>query len=362
VRWRRSPRGLPHVPRQLPLDPYPLASRRVEKSYRVLARRPTDPEAHTEPAPAALQDEPPAAQRLPRAETRMSALVSTCFFLSIAGSIAFCCCYVFLNIHTADHGFHQNIALGLALATTMFGLGAGQILLAKHLEPPVKAVQHRSEHHSAPDDEHAAEEQLIGGMTELGIAQRRVLRRTLLTALGILPLPFIFTLRDTGPRPENRLRANAWRPHDRMVDPDTGAPLKLGDLAVGSFATVMPEGRTDTSKPINAESVVVVLHLPPGSNHPLAGRQDWVVNDHIAYSKICTHAGCPLGLYEVEEHALVCPCHQSEFDVTHGGRVMYGPAGHSLPQLPIYVDAQGYFRARDTFHVALGPAFWSRTG
>lgn len=353
--------GRYHVPDDLPLPRYPLASKRVADAYESVAKRPTDPEGHTRPAPPEAQEEPPLTQLVPRSERRMSALITALFALSFAGSLAFCCAYVFINIHGHDLGLNLNRALGTTLGVTMLGLGIGTALIGKKFVPAVHSVQERSPHHSEADDEHAAEEELIGGMTEAGIAQRRVMRRTMLAALGVLPLPFIFGLRDLGPRPETRLRTNAWRRGDRLVDPDTGNPLKLGDLAINGFAVVMPEGATDATKPVNAESVVVVVRLPPGVNRPLPGRANWAASDHVAYSRICTHAGCPVGLYQHQHYNLVCPCHQSTFHVPDGCKVLFGPAGHPLPQLPIYVDADGYFRARAPFDVAVGPAYWERS-
>jgi ubiquinol-cytochrome c reductase iron-sulfur subunit len=122
----------------------------------------------------------------------------------------------------------------------------------------------------------------------------------------------------------------------------------------------MPEGATDATKPVNAESVVLLIRLPPGVNRPLPGRATWAADDNVAYSKICTHAGCPVGLFEQKTHHLLCPCHQSTFDAAHGCQVIFGPAPRPLPQLPIYTDPQGYLRARRPFDEALGPSFWER--
>jgi ubiquinol-cytochrome c reductase iron-sulfur subunit len=80
----------------------------------------------------------------------------------------------------------------------------------------------------------------------------------------------------------------------------------------------------------------------------------------MAFSKICTHAGCPLGLYEHSTHHMLCPCHQSTFDLANGGRVIFGPAARSLPQLAITVDSNGYLIAEGDFDEPVGPSFWER--
>nr|MDT0667296.1 Rieske 2Fe-2S domain-containing protein [Micromonospora sp. DSM 115978] len=129
--------------------------------------------------------------------------------------------------------------------------------------------------------------------------------------------------------------------------------VRLGDVAIGSIETVFPavpvteadgsvayEPKTDLHS--KADSTTILIRLEPGVNRPRAGREDWAVDDHVAYSKICTHAGCPVSLYEQQTHHLLCPCHQSVFDVLDGCRAIFGPASRSLPQLAIAVDDEGY--------------------
>jgi ubiquinol-cytochrome c reductase iron-sulfur subunit len=92
---------------------------------------------------------------------------------------------------------------------------------------------------------------------------------------------------------------------------------------------------------------------------PRSGQEDFGYGDYVAYSKICTHAGCPVSLYEQETSRILCPCHQSQFDVTQGAKPVFGPATRSLPQLPIRVDEEGYFVARSDFREPVGPSFWN---
>jgi ubiquinol-cytochrome c reductase iron-sulfur subunit len=349
----------PRVPEQLPLPSVPLSSDHIAASYEALARRPTDPEGHSEPAPPDIQHPPPRTHRSRRAERAAVVAVSALYWLSFAGSALFCVAYVVVDNHPRL-GQLSNLLLGTGLGVAMLALGAGLIVQNKTLMPAVKARQHRAVHHSAETDEVAAEEIFIGGVEETGL-RRRFVRRSLLAAFAVLPLPFVFALRDTGPAPASRLQKNAWRRDSLLIDADTKLPVKLGDLEIGGIATVVPEGASDTDLPVNAESIVVLIHLPPNVNQPRPGRETWAADDHIAYSKICTHAGCPVGLYEQQTHHLLCPCHQSTFDVARGCKILFGPAPRPLPQLPIYVDGDGYFRAQRAFGQALGPSFWERS-
>jgi ubiquinol-cytochrome c reductase iron-sulfur subunit len=133
----------------------------------------------------------------------------------------------------------------------------------------------------------------------------------------------------------------------------------VGDLEIGGLSTVMPEGVGIDDKDA-ATSPTILIRLRPGENHPAKGREDWAPQGYVAYNKICTHAGCPIGLYEQQTHLLFCPCHQSTFDVVNHCRVVFGPAARSLPQLPIYIDSEGHFRAVSDFIDPVGPSFWER--
>jgi ubiquinol-cytochrome c reductase iron-sulfur subunit len=147
-----------------------------------------------------------------------------------------------------------------------------------------------------------------------------------------------------------------------------GIPVRLGDVAGGGLLTVFPgtlkPGSTDEYEEpdlqTKADSTVVLIRLRPGQEVKSQGEPDWVYDNHIAFSKICTHAGCPVSLYEQQTHHLLCPCHQSVFDVLDGARPIFGPAARALPQLPLGVDEEGYFIARGDFREPVGPSYWER--
>jgi ubiquinol-cytochrome c reductase iron-sulfur subunit len=119
---------------------------------------------------------------------------------------------------------------------------------------------------------------------------------------------------------------------------------------------VFPEG-----SPGSADGQAVLIRVAPGLLHPKPGREDWSPGGLVAYSKICTHAGCPVGLYQADSHQLLCPCHQSTFDVLRHAIPQIGPAAAPLPQLPLAIDADGYVVARGDFSEPVGPSFWRRS-
>jgi ubiquinol-cytochrome c reductase iron-sulfur subunit len=313
-----------------------------------------NPVAHTR----VFSSEPTELAQVKRSER----VIGLLFLLSGAASIGFCLIWFFTSVsgHDLVHLQHMNFAMGGALAVVLGGIGAGFILWAKHLVPHVKYVQDREALYSEPEDQVAAEDVFLQGVEATGIGRRKLIKRTLGFALGLFPLPIVFSLRDLSNRPENILRHSGWYKDARLVDMDSGQPVHVGDIAIGGYMAVMPEGRTDAT--VYALAPTMLINLGPGINHPLPGRENWTAQDHIAYSRICTHLGCPVGLYETQDHYMLCPCHQSTFWVTHGAAVIFGPAARSLPQLPIYLDADGYFRARKPYPEPLGPSFWERGG
>jgi ubiquinol-cytochrome c reductase iron-sulfur subunit len=129
----------------------------------------------------------------------------------------------------------------------------------------------------------------------------------------------------------------------------------VGALEQGAVLTVFPEGNVT-----DYNSQTLLIRVDPAGLRARPGRQDWSPQGHVAYSKICTHVGCPVGLYRETTHDLLCPCHQSTFDVLDGARPVSGPATRSLPQLPLAVDEAGYLIAQRDYTEPVGPGFWDR--
>ena len=110
----------------------------------------------------------------------------------------------------------------------------------------------------------------------------------------------------------------------------------------------------------NSKAPVIVVRMEPEEIEAVEGRENWTVEGIIAYSKICTHVGCPISLYERTTHHVLCPCHQSTFDLADGANVIFGPAARPLPQLALAVDDEGYLVAQSDFDEPVGPSFWER--
>jgi ubiquinol-cytochrome c reductase iron-sulfur subunit len=169
-------------------------------------------------------------------------------------------------------------------------------------------------------------------------------------------------LRDLGPLPGNALNETSWKTGTRLVTDPGDRPIKASDLEVGGVAQVMPElapGKKRTLEDI-AKDAVLLVRLRPSEFQLNAERLSWTHQGIIAFSKICSHMGCAVALYEQTTKHLLCPCHQSTFDVTRAAKVIFGPSARPLPQLAITVDADGYLIAKQPFSEAVGPSFWER--
>jgi ubiquinol-cytochrome c reductase iron-sulfur subunit len=246
----------------------------------------------------------------------------------------------------------QPQAEGALLLVAVGGIGVGIVAWAKTFQPEGEETEARHPLRADAESRAGVEAALDRGGD---IPRRTFLGRGLGAALGALGLAAVFPAWSLGPSPRKTLFHTKWSPGARLVTED-GEPVRANDLAVGGVLTVFPEGGTEAS-----DSQVLLLRVDPNRLRPRPGREDWSPQGYIAYSKICTHAGCPVGLFETQANTLLCPCHQSTFDVGDGARPVFGPATRSLPQLPISVDADGFLRARSDFTEPVGPAFWGRS-
>jgi ubiquinol-cytochrome c reductase iron-sulfur subunit len=258
----------------------------------------------------------------------------------------------------------QNIVLGLSFGMAILLIGIGAIHWAKKLMPDVELVQERKP--IKPEDE-VQEEALDAfrvGALESGFGSRKLIRRTLLGALALFPLPFVVLLRDLGPGPKGELRKTAWEEGLHIVTDITYQKIRPEDIPVGNLISAMPENileiqEEDQSLNERGKSAILLVRMRPEDIKSQQG-QDWDYQGIVAYSKICTHVGCPIALYEQRSHHLLCPCHQSTFDLADSGEPIFGPAARRLPQLAITVDEEGYLIARQAFQEPVGPSFWER--
>jgi ubiquinol-cytochrome c reductase iron-sulfur subunit len=276
-------------------------------------------------------------------ERRISRLMVALLALSIAAGVGLLALY-------ASGG--QVQVEGALLFVLLAGIGFSLILWGKYLFPPEVVTEPRGDHPSS--EEQRLEAELAFAEGEDQITRRSLLIRMLLGAVGALGLAAVFPLRSLGPSPGRALFETAWTAGALVVD-ESGRPVRVDDLAIGGVLTVFPDGFTDRS---DSSAILVrveseLLALP-------AGRNADAPDGNVCYSKLCTHVGCPVGLYLAEYHQLQCPCHFSAFDVLTGAQPVFGPAARPLPQLLLEADDQGLLRARGDFTGPVGPGFWTR--
>jgi ubiquinol-cytochrome c reductase iron-sulfur subunit len=290
-------------------------------------------------------------------------VVAACFILSMLASIGFVAAYVGLEVHSVDATLRSNLALGLSMSVAFLAMGAGATIWVRNIMPNVEQVEERHPLAATQPERAAFAKTFKEGAEASGFTKRPLLRRTLIAASVPLAVAPLVILRDMGPLPGTSLRHTVWRRGMRMVvyGPDT--PLRAADFSIpGQMITVAPQGFTENQE-VLAKAVTIIIKFAPGELVPNTPNNpgtimNWTVDNIVAYSKICTHVGCPVALYDQTTHHILCPCHQSTFDATNGAQVLFGPAPRPLPQLPIGVDADGFLIATSDFHEPVGPAFW----
>jgi ubiquinol-cytochrome c reductase iron-sulfur subunit len=238
---------------------------------------------------------------------------------------------------------------GLFLAIALGGLCVGFVTWGEHLMPqgPFTGAREEPLHETG-------ERTAITDDIDVVLSRRRLLTGSLGAALVALFAAALFPIRSLGPKPGDALLRTPWREGLKLVTED-GRPVRVADVPVGGLVTVFPEG-----SPGSADGQAVLVRVEPELIRPMRGREDWSPEGFLAYSKICTHAGCPVGLYQAQAHELLCPCHQSSFAVLDQARPVFGPAAAPLPQLPLRIDG-AFLVARGDFSEPVGPSFWRRT-
>jgi len=292
--------------------------------------------------------------------------VSWMFLASIVGSVFAVAAYIAFPIVPGDLASVRinNLLLGLGITLGLFGVGFGAVHWSKSLMEGHDLVENRHPTRGSEETREKAVEVFSLGNKESGFTRRKLIRNTLIGALVVTPLPAVVLFRDLAPAgdPVARLKHTLWDKDVRLTrDPD-GTPIKLSDVTLGSVFHVIPEGLNDVEDRLEekAKAAVLLMRLKESDLTISPERKDWSYQGIVAYSKICTHVGCPVALYEQQTHHLLCPCHQSQFDITHEAAVIFGPAKRPLPQLPITVNAEGYLVARSDFTEPVGPSFWER--
>jgi len=301
---------------------------------------------HPEP-PERDQIDP--SERTVPSNARAEKLVALLLFVAAALAFGFTAVYVIAS--------SNNQLLGLTLGGALAVLAAACIVAGKFVVPQETHVEDRG---SLLVEEQAEE---VATMIEEG--GEGISRRKLIAGAGGLAGVAVVTAAATpvaslGPKLSG-IHDTPWHEGVRLLD-DAGRPYTASEIQVGTFYTALPEG----GDPEHFGAGLLVVRLAPDQIHLPAARASWAPRGILAYSKICPHAGCAISLYRYPTYgptslgpAFTCPCHYSTFSPGEGGRLLFGPAGRALPQLPLMIDANDFVRAAGPFHEDIGPSWWS---
>ncbi len=300
----------------------------------------------------------------PKADAFSERVVLTLFAISTLGTIGFLVAYVVLPTgQDAATIQRSNLWLGLSLGFALLGIGTAAIHWSKSIMNNHERVEERHVMASPPQVREGAIKNLADGAADSGISRRGLLKSAVVGSLALFPLTIVVPLIGEIGEDWNvgKLRHTMWRKGLRLTQDPSGRPIKAADVHIGEVFHVIPEGLDETEHPLDekAKAVVLLVRLDP-ADLKSEQHEGYSYEGIVAYSKICTHVGCPVALYEQQTHHLLCPCHQSTFDVADSCRVVFGPARRPLPQLPITVDDEGYLVAQDDFAEPVGPSFWER--
>jgi ubiquinol-cytochrome c reductase iron-sulfur subunit len=326
-----------------------------------------------------------------RAEKRAERQVAYWFLLAAVAGIAFIVAFIVwpseYRAPDTDGYFWYSLytpVIGVTLGLTILGLGVGALAYTKKFIPHELAVQDRHDGGSAKIDQETVLAELADAGNRSTITRRSLVKRSAGAAAGVMGLGLVVLplggmlknpFADTNSK--DSLWHTGWQPsfpgekvYLRRNTGDASAVVLIRpeDLDAGGFETVFPfrESERGNEEALSAalhrsDNPVMLIRLRPGQNVvKRAGQENFNFGDFYAYSKICTHLGCPTSLYEQQTGRLLCPCHQSQFDVFEYAKPVFGPAARALPQLPLTVDESGYLMARSDFIEPIGPAFWER--
>lgn len=244
----------------------------------------------------------------------------------------------------------DTLWMGACLGASFVGLAVGLVLWSHHLMPQGPFHEEYPELESPPEEQ----AEVLARLDRGDVGRRRLLIGSLGLAGGAVTAAFASSVRSLGPGPFS-LYHTPWRGGREAVTED-GSPVQTRDMQLGGVLTIFPKGFVDAP-----EAQAVLIRLPPGLNQPLPGRRHWAPDGYICYSRVCSHAGCPVTMYNAVKHELQCPCHQSTFNVLKGAEPVFGPAGGPLVQLPLAINPDGTLRSTGDFSGPPGPVFWHRT-
>jgi ubiquinol-cytochrome c reductase iron-sulfur subunit len=314
------------------------------------------------------QHAPRATDINPVSEKRAEQQIAILFALSGIGSVLLIYSYifvakdVFIFIPVMGNQNAQQLGIGIGMAMSLFFIGIAAIHWAKTLMPDKEVINHRHEFRSSDEDRDELVKTVKEGVAGVQLGRRKLIKRSLGAAIGLFALPPVLLLRDLGPLPKKQLETTNWKAGTRLLTDPGNRPIFASDLEVGAVVQVLPAVEHEDERPLSdiAKDPVLLIRLRPEDFQLTPEKFAMTHEGIIAFSKICSHMGCAVALYEQQTKHLLCPCHQSTFDVTRGAKVIFGPAARPLPQLDITVDSQGYLVARAPFNEPVGPSFWER--
>ena len=311
----------------------------------------------------------------PAAAKRSERQVATLFGISMISTVLFVVAYIVVDssavitLPLIGVTKASNVALGVTMAFSLLGIGFGTVHWAKTLMSDTEVTEERHTLRSADEDREGTVKMLTDSAESTQLTRRPLILYSLGGALGLFAVPLGLQLVGSlGPLPGNDLDVTLWdkkRPDGSLrrlvLDPEL-SPIKLSDVTLNSVYHVLPDGIEEESEHYLDEAVKSAVILVGMDENVIVSEKErkWGVQGVVAYSAICTHVGCPVALYEKTTHHMLCPCHQSTFDMANDCKVIFGPAKRALPQLKITVDDEGYLVADQGFQEPVGPSFWER--
>ncbi|EWM68425.1 ubiquinol-cytochrome c reductase iron-sulfur subunit [Micromonospora chalcea] len=310
-----------------------------------------------------------------KAERRLTRTVALMFLLTGVFATAFLVVYIWWPWQWEPGRGGDKLytpLLGVTLGLALLGIGFGILTWGKKLLPKEVSIQDRHDQVDDPEGRKITGETMLYLADEMGVRRRPLLGISLLAGLApvgaVAAAPLIGGLIEQ-PHKNNQMFTTGFQPGEggkkiRLIRED-GRPIRPADVSVGGQLTVFPGIDGGVSNK-HADSPTLLIHLREDdaqksrAANERKGHGDYMWGNYVAYSKICTHAGCPASLYEQQTNRLLCPCHQSQFLITDNAKPIFGPANRPLPQLPIEVDEEGFFVAKSDYTETIGPDFWER--
>jgi ubiquinol-cytochrome c reductase iron-sulfur subunit len=331
-----------------------------------------------------------------RAEKRAERSVAAWFILAAFAGVVFIGAFVWWPFHYVAPGEPGHLLyslytplIGLSFGIAVLAVGFGVISYVRKFFPDEVAIQQR---HDGPSDDVARRTvlaQLATAGRNTGIARRSMIKRSLGLASALIGGSLAVAalgglIRDPWKgRDKAALWVTPWASDDgetvylrrdlgisseEIIKNNIEVRVRPEDLDAAAMETVFPFRMSYLKDPEQmtevlhaSDSPVMLIRLRPGTQViPRPGRENYHYGDYYAYSKVCTHLGCPTSLFESQTNRILCPCHQSQFLATEYATPVFGPATRPLPQLPITVNNEGYFVALHDFDEAIGPGFWER--